>query len=854
MGNKIRLFIVILSFSVASAVGYANSIENDTLFVREIESLMPQMVQWRLDELHQIRQEVTSLKYAGICEYYTRKYHDWKYDESAVELSVDSIIMTGIDYLLKKRCFSDESVPYFLMRCATRLSETGYPEEARFFAAAGVEIALAQGNGGYIYEELRCLESDLDVDASREASLQTRLRMLRGFKSEYENSPGEDSHDRYLRHLLKTSELALNLDNADVADSLLQESLDLVYDRKNPDVASGKVSVIVPTSPYRFQMSAIASEIALKKGDCKMALDIQESLLWRYYESWVLRQLSAHDYISYFNAITSLIEAGRFNKQNCEHLVYASKIIKDWICNLSYKTSPRLRTSHYSSARSLIKRINSVLVNYMKVEEVNEAIYNNVLLFKNLQLQVDKALLLNAHDDPRLDFNEYKDDFNSNIVVAILRTTLDYLRKQWALEREALEKPEFLAWIQCDRATVSHSLPPNGIAIEFFTTQRNGLKSYFAAIADSKSDTPQIINLFDASSIPNFSSGRLYRDKSFSEKLWGKLHKYLTPGCSIYYSPEGQLYNIALEHLQSLNDKSLCIADVYRVSRVSTTRELSIDRNNNNAPKTKMAFFSDIDYDNPTDEISVDIPENRGSLIHCLKTKGRFSILKNFAGSKHIEHIAKTYGIEIDSYNNADATKEAFYGLSEKYYNLIHISTHGFYIPVDSIYRNSDYKNLSFVNFSPGISAEDLSMNSCGLALSGANRIFEENSTDRLNAGILTASEISAINLSNIDFIFLSACQTGLGYISSDGVYGLQRGFKIAGVKSMIYTLWDVNNDACEMFEKEFYTNYFAGRSKYESFVAARNKLRSFIGVYNGRPYDFSNPKYWAGFVLHDGL
>lgn len=158
------------------------------------------------------------------------------------------------------------------------------------------------------------------------------------------------------------------------------------------------------------------------------------------------------------------------------------------------------------------------------------------------------------------------------------------------------------------------------------------------------------------------------------------------------------------------------------------------------------------------------------------------------------------------------------------------------------------------MNFSPEISAENLSMNSCGLALSGANRIFEEISTDSLKAGILTASEISTINLSNVDFIFLSACQTGLGYISSDGVYGLQRGFKIAGVKSMIYTLWDVNNDACEMFEREFYTNYFAGKNKYESFVAARNKLRSFTGVYNGHSYDFSNPKYWAGFVLHDGM
>lgn len=663
MENKIQLFIVILSFSVASAFCSANSIENDSIFVREVESLMPQIVQWRLDELHQIRREATPLEYANICENYVRKYHDWKCGESAIELSVDSIIMKGIDYLFKERCFSDKSAPYILMRCATRLSETGYPEEAGLFAAIGVKVALTQGNGGYIYGELRCLESDLCANDRPESSLLTRLNMLRGFKSEYENSQGEDTYDRYLRHLLKTSELALNIDNIATADSILQEAFDFVYYRKDPDVASGKVSVIVPTSPFRFQMSAIESEIALKKGDCQKALDIQESLLWRYYESWSLRQLSTHDYISYFNAITLLIEAGRFNKKNCEHLVYASKIIKDWICNLSYKTSPRLRTSYYSSARSLIKSINSVLVNYTNVEDVNETIYNNVLLFRNLQLQVDRALLSNAHDDPRLDFDEYKDDFNSNILVAVLRPTLDFIRKQWGLERAALEKSEFLKWIQCDWATVNHSLPSNGIAIEFFTTQDKEHESYFAAIADNKADAPHIIKLFDATSIPDLSSARHYRDKSISEKIWGKLHKYITPGCIIYYSPESQLYNIAIEHLQSLSDKNLCMADIYRIWRVSSTRELAIDHNNKIGQQTKMAYFFDIDYDNSEDKIGVESSENRGSLINCLKTKGRFPRLKNFASSQYIERIAKTYGIKIDSYKNAAATKESIHGL-----------------------------------------------------------------------------------------------------------------------------------------------------------------------------------------------
>lgn len=857
-----RLLIVILSIFVASIAYSDDSIPDDTLFVRKIESLMPSMVAWRLDELHQIRREVTPLEYVGICEYYARKYHDWRCDESAIEMSADSIIWEGIDHLLKERNFNDRSTPYLLMRCATRLLETGYDFEAGMFASVGVEVALAQGNGGYIYGELRCLESDIYAANDPEGSLQTKLNMLRGFKSQYERQPKDDTYEQYLRNLIKSSELALRLDNVGVADSLLQESLDLVYDRKNPDVASRKVSVLLPMSPYRFQIAAIESEIALRKGDRQKSLDIQESLLWRYYEVWAMGELPTHDYISYFKAIASLIEADRFNKQNCEHLIYASKIIKDWICNLSFKTSPRLREAYYTAARNLIQQINAELVKHVGIEDVNETIYDNVLLFKNLQLQVNRAFLLNKPDDPRLNFSDYKEDFDSHVIVALLRTTLDHLHKQWSLEREALETSDFLKWIKCDWSAVRDCLPPDGVAIEFFTTQSNGHKSCYAAITDGKTSTPRILGLFDDSSIPALSSDRLYRDKTFSKKVWSKLCRHLSPGDCVYYSPDAKLYNIALEHLQSLTENDKCMADIYKILRVSTTRELAMNRNKGKGKKPRIAIFSNIDYDkpshieeeNPKGNLYDSIDKNRGSLISCLKTKGRFQPLGISVDSLDLAKIAENFGIKYDLYDKTSATVKAFQNLSGKDYNVIHLATHGFYIPVDSIYHNAAYQKFSFLKFSPEISAENLSLNSCGLALSGANGIFDNEKTDTGGNGILTAAEISTVNLSKIDFIFLSACQTGLGYISSDGLYGMQRGFKIAGVKSMIYTLWDVNDDACDMFEKEFYTNYFAGRSKYESFVAARNKLRSFTGVYNGHSYDFSNPKYWAGFVLHDGF
>jgi len=106
--------------------------------------------------------------------------------------------------------------------------------------------------------------------------------------------------------------------------------------------------------------------------------------------------------------------------------------------------------------------------------------------------------------------------------------------------------------------------------------------------------------------------------------------------------------------------------------------------------------------------------------------------------------------------------------------------------------------------------------------------------------GILTASEISNLNLSTCELVVMSACETGLGDIKgSDVVYGLQRAFKMAGVKNIIMSLWQVPDKQTSELFIEFYKLAFNGRSIHEAFKMAQSKMR--------KKY---NPYYWAGFVL----
>ena len=90
----------------------------------------------------------------------------------------------------------------------------------------------------------------------------------------------------------------------------------------------------------------------------------------------------------------------------------------------------------------------------------------------------------------------------------------------------------------------------------------------------------------------------------------------------------------------------------------------------------------------------------------------------------------------------------------------------------------------------------------------------------------------------------LSACETGLGDITEDGIEGLQRAFNNAGVQSLIMSLWKVDDKATELLMTEFYSLLAKGQSRYDAFNNAKNNLK--------RNKRYSNPYFWAGFIMLD--
>ena len=128
-----------------------------------------------------------------------------------------------------------------------------------------------------------------------------------------------------------------------------------------------------------------------------------------------------------------------------------------------------------------------------------------------------------------------------------------------------------------------------------------------------------------------------------------------------------------------------------------------------------------------------------------------------------------------------------------------------------------------------------------GIVLSGANRVWNGQAPlEGREDGIVTSYEIAQLDFRQTDLVVLSACQTALGDVKgTEGVFGLQRAFKLAGVKKMLLSLWKIPDTETAELMNLFYSYYLQGKTARESFTAAQKEMR--------RKY---SPFYWAAFVL----
>lgn len=131
-----------------------------------------------------------------------------------------------------------------------------------------------------------------------------------------------------------------------------------------------------------------------------------------------------------------------------------------------------------------------------------------------------------------------------------------------------------------------------------------------------------------------------------------------------------------------------------------------------------------------------------------------------------------------------------------------------------------------------------------GLMLAGGNnKWLGKFDLTNVEDGILTADEISQMDLSDTKLVVLSACETAKGKMDPvDGIYGLQRAFKIAGVRTIIMSLWKVQDEATYDLMTHFYTYLSNGIERHEALWKAMMIIKE----------KYKDPYYWASFIMLD--
>lgn len=193
--------------------------------------------------------------------------------------------------------------------------------------------------------------------------------------------------------------------------------------------------------------------------------------------------------------------------------------------------------------------------------------------------------------------------------------------------------------------------------------------------------------------------------------------------------------------------------------------------------------------------------------------------------------------------SGVDATETAVKGaLSHR--RVVHLATHGFFFGDGCDRRAAGARAVGGVvgaNAPAALVRNPLSLS--GLAFAGANR----NVPGAADDGILTAEEIASLDLSGTEWAVLSACDTGLGQIrSGEGVLGLRRAFQIAGARTVIMSLWSVDDQATRLWMQALYEARLTRRLDTADAVRAAS-----IAILTQRRAArlSTHPFYWAAFV-----
>jgi len=574
--------------------------------------------------------------------------------------------------------------------------------------------------------------------------------------------------------------------------------------------------------------------------------------------------------VAYANLLLELVNqtySRSIVENNTDTLYYyleqISNIIKRHINRSNFNMSKKERNNYWNRYKNVFIWLIPMMSHILEEDKWSALACDASLFYKGMLLESETELknFVKLSNDSTLQqlYSNYVQDLNMLTKynsVSIIEADVDSLESKIRNEEYQISqmvsrsnkdfKGSNYSWVE-----IRDALNDNDVAIEIISYEVSDSSFFYDAYVITKeSEYPKLIPLFEEVKLrEEMRTGNIDYQK-LSNLIWGNdsLLAIIENKENIYFSPSGLLNILGIEYLPL--SQNVYANEKYNLFRVSSSRELCMK---GGITIKNACLYGGLDYNGiPNNHKSIkELYTLSRSVREALITRGDFEPL---VGSEQeveqveVELVNKAVNCVV--FKGIQGSEESIKSISGSEVNILHISTHGMYIS-DQDDKMIETNNYRFImpNEMSYIDEEDISLSRSFLVMSGGNALIHQDIiAEESEDGILTALEISHLDFANLDLAVLSACETALGRIGAEGIFGLQRGFKKAGAHTILMSLDKVDDEATKILMVEFYRNLMSGKSKHQSLKDAQKYLRQ---LENGK---YDKPEYWASFIMLDGL
>lgn len=311
----------------------------------------------------------------------------------------------------------------------------------------------------------------------------------------------------------------------------------------------------------------------------------------------------------------------------------------------------------------------------------------------------------------------------------------------------------------------------------------------------------------------NCMTGKI--EDAYSYKVfWEPIQKQIGQYATVYLSPDGVYNLVNMEALRTPDERY--VIDNSNIVLVSNSKDLYLRKVRTRTQADNTATM----FGNPTFYLTASVDKSIPDLPGTEKEV------------EELQALLKQKGWTTSEYVETSASEERVKEIDNP--KIFHIATHGFSPDPTQSTADQLAENEAALSENP--------LMKTGLLLKGAGDVLSKAKYNyNIESGILTAYEAMSLNLDQTDLVVLSACETGLGEVTSgEGVYGLQRAFLVAGAKTLIMSMFKVDDDATQKLVLNFYRKWLNSNNLRQSFIEAKKELRA----------EYPEPIYWGAFMM----